>query len=231
MILTGKQLRPRQALKVGLVDEVVPHSILLTAAVELAQKERQASRHLPVRERILAGPLGRALLFNRVGKKTEHKTKGNYPATKRILDVIETGLSQGSSSGYAAEAKAFGELAMTSQSQALRSIFFASTEVKKDPGSEAAPGPLNAIGVLGGGLMGGGISFVTASKGKLPVRIKDINAKGINHALQYSWQLLDQKVKRRHIKASERDRELALISGTTDFSGFNHIDVVIEAVF
>lgn len=231
MILTGKQLRPRQALKVSLVDEVVPHSILLTAAVELAQKERQASRHLPVRERILAGPLGRALLFNRVGKKTEHKTKGNYPATKRILDVIETGLSQGSSSGYAAEAKAFGELAMTPQSQALRSIFFASTEVKKDPGSEAAPGPLNAIGVLGGGLMGGGISFVTASKGKLPVRIKDINAKGINHALQYSWQLLDQKVKRRHIKASERDRELALVSGTTDFSGFKHRDVVIEAVF
>jgi hypothetical protein len=52
--------------------------------------------------------------------------------------VIETGLSQGSSSGYAAEAKAFGELAMTPQSQALRSIFFASTDVKKDPGSEAS---------------------------------------------------------------------------------------------
>mgnify|MGYP000426424784 CR=1 FL=1 len=68
-----------------------------------------------------------------VGKKTEQKTKGNYPAAKRILEVIETGLSQGSSSGYAAEAKAFGELAMTPQSRALRSIFFASTEVKKDP--------------------------------------------------------------------------------------------------
>ncbi|MCY1698167.1 fatty acid oxidation complex subunit alpha FadJ [Lelliottia sp. SL45] len=231
MILTGKQLRPRQALKAGLVDEVVPHSILLDAAVELALKGRQTSRHLPVRERILAGPLGRALLFNVVGKKMEQKTKGNYPATKRILEVIETGLAQGSSSGYAAEAKAFGELAMTPQSQALRSIFFASTDVKKDPGSEASPAPLASVGVLGGGLMGGGIAFVTASKGKLPVRIKDINAKGINHALQYSWQLLDQKVKRRHIKASERDRELALISGTTDYSGFHHRDLVIEAVF
>lgn len=231
MILTGKQLRPRQALKAGLVDEVVPHSILLDAAVELALKGRQTSRHLPVRERILAGPLGRALLFNVVGKKTEQKTKGNYPATKRILEVIETGLAQGSSSGYAAEAKAFGELAMTPQSQALRSIFFASTDVKKDPGSEASPAPLASVGVLGGGLMGGGIAFVTASKGKLPVRIKDINAKGINHALQYSWQLLDQKVKRRHIKTSERDRELALISGTTDYSGFHHRDLVIEAVF
>jgi len=231
MMLTGKQLRARQALKVGLVDEVVPHSILLEAAVERALKGRQASRPLPVRERVLAGPLGRTLLFSMAGKKTEQKTKGNYPAAKRILDVIEIGLSQGSSSGYAAEAKAFGELAMTPQSQALRSIFFASTEVKKDPGSDAEPAPLHAVGVLGGGLMGGGIAFVTASKGNLPVRIKDINPKGINHALQYSWQNLDRKVKRRHIKASERDRTLAAITGTTDYSGFTHRDVVIEAVF
>lgn len=47
--------------------------------------------------------------------------------------MIETGLAQGSSSGYDAEARAFGELAMTPQSQALRAVFFASTEVKKIP--------------------------------------------------------------------------------------------------
>lgn len=92
---------------------MVPHSILLEAAVELALKGRQAKRPLPVRERVLAGPLGRTLVFSMAGKKTEQKTKGNYPAAKRILEVIEVGLSQGSSSGYAAEAKAFGELAMT----------------------------------------------------------------------------------------------------------------------
>jgi 3-hydroxyacyl-CoA dehydrogenase/enoyl-CoA hydratase/3-hydroxybutyryl-CoA epimerase len=155
MILTGKQLRPRQALKAGLVDEIVPHSILLEAAVALALKGRPASRRLPMRERVLAGPLGRTLLFSMVGKKTEQKTKGNYPAAKRILEVIETGLTQGSSSGYAAEAKAFGELAMSRESQALRSIFFASTDLKKDPGSDAPPAPLKTIGVLGGGLMGG----------------------------------------------------------------------------
>ena len=183
MILTGKQLRAKQALKVGLVDEVVPHSILLEAAVELAKKDSSAHRTLPVRERVLAGPLGRALLFRMASKKTAQKTQGNYPATERILEVIETGLAQGSSSGYDAEARAFGELAMPSQSQALRPIFFANTDVKKDPGSDAKPGPLDSVGILGGGLMGGGIAYVTACKGGLPVRIKDINAKGINHAL------------------------------------------------
>lgn len=231
MILTGKILRPRQALKSGLVDEVVPQSILLEAAVELAKKERSVSRGLPARERILAGPLGRALLFRMVSKKTAQKTQGNYPATERILEVIETGLAHGSSNGYEAEARAFGELVMTAQSRALRNIFFASTELKKDPGAAVEAGPLNTIGILGGGLMGGGIAFVTASKGRLPVRIKDINFNGINHALKYSWDLLDKKVRRRHIKPAQRDSQLARISGTTDFSGFAGRDLVIEAVF
>ncbi|WP_437887110.1 fatty acid oxidation complex subunit alpha FadJ [Phytobacter sp. V91] len=231
MILTGKALRPRQALKVGLVDDVVPVSILLEAAVALAAQERPASRHLPAKERLLASPLGRTLLFRMVGKKTEQKTQGNYPATAKILHVIEMGLAQGRSSGYEAEARAFGQLAMTPQSQALRHIFFASTELKKDPASPVQAGALRSVGILGGGLMGGGIAYVTAGKGNLPVRIKDINPKGINHALQYSWQELDKKVRRRHLKPAERDAQMARISGTTDYSGFSRRDVVIEAVF
>ncbi len=73
---------------------------------------------------------------------------------KRILQVVENGLAHGCSSGYAEEARAFGELAMSPQSQALRSIFFASTDLKR-PGAEAGPGPLRSVAVLGGGLMGG----------------------------------------------------------------------------
>lgn len=231
MILTGKQLRPRQALNVGLVDDVVPLSILLETAADLAKQARPASRHLPVRERVLAGPLGRTLLFRIIAKKTAQKTQGNYPAAPQILSVIETGLKHGRSSGYDAEARAFGQLAMTPQSQALRHLFFASTDIKKDPGSAVEAGLLNTVGVLGGGLMGGGIAFVTASKGGLPVRIKDINANGINHALKYSWEQLDKKVRRRHLKAAERDSQMAKISGTLDYRGFAHRDLVIEAVF
>ncbi|HBX9981541.1 TPA: fatty acid oxidation complex subunit alpha FadJ [Klebsiella variicola] len=231
MMLTGRQLRARQALKAGLVDEVVPQAILLQAAVELALKGRPASRDMPVRERVLAGPLGRHLLFHFVGKQTQRKTQGNYPAVKRILQVVENGLAHGCSSGYAEEARAFGELAMTPQSQALRSIFFASTDLKKDRGAEAEPGPLTSIAVLGGGLMGGGIAYVTACKGGLPVRIKDIQPRGINHALKYSWDLLNKQVRQRRLRPSERDRQMTMISGATDYQGFAHRDVVIEAVF
>ncbi|MBW6090562.1 hypothetical protein KZ770_12475 [Escherichia coli] len=71
------------------------------------------------------GPLGRALLFKMVGKKTEHKNSRQLSGDRtHPSEVVETGLAQGTSSGYDAEARAFGELAMTPQSQALRSIFF-----------------------------------------------------------------------------------------------------------
>lgn len=72
---------------------------------------------------------------------------------------------------------------------------------------------------------------MTACKGGLPVRIKDIQPSGINHALKYSWDLLNKQVRQRRLRPSERDRQLALITGTTDYQGFAHRDVVIEAVF
>jgi 3-hydroxyacyl-CoA dehydrogenase/enoyl-CoA hydratase/3-hydroxybutyryl-CoA epimerase len=81
--------------------------------------------------------LGRHLLFHFVGKRSADQ--GNYPAVKRILQVVENGLAHGCSSGYAEEARAFGELAMTPQSQALRSIFFASTDLKKTVAPKPSP--------------------------------------------------------------------------------------------
>lgn len=231
MMLTGKTLRARQALKLGLVDDAVPHAILLETAVKMVLKGRQLKKTLPLRERLLNGPAGRALLFTLAGRRAQAKTRGNYPAVEKILTVVRTGLQQGRSSGYAAEAKAFGQLVMTPESAALRSLFFATTEMKKEAGAPAEPRPLKKIGVLGGGLMGGGIAYVTATRGKLPVRIKDVTPEGINHAMKYSWDLLSKQVKRRRMTPAERQQQMALLTGTIRYQGFQHRDVVIEAVF
>ena len=229
LILTGKALRAKQALKMGLVDEAVPHAILLDAAVKLALKGKRERRPLPLRERLLNGPAGRAVLFRLAARQSDAKTHGNYPATRRILEAVRTGLEQGIRAGHEAEALAFGELTMTPQSAALRQLFFASTALKKEYEAESAP--LQRIGVLGGGLMGGGIAAVTAAKAGLPVRIKDIRVEGINHAMKYSWDLLSKKVKRRQLTAAGRQRQMALITGSTDYRGFAQRDLVIEAVF
>lgn len=231
LILTGRQLRAKQALKLGLVDDVVAESQLLQTAVDWVLCGKKPIRRLPLKERLLAGRVGLPLLFRLVNKKTQQKTQGNYPAVDHILSVIGLGLSQGTDSGYSAEAKAFGHLAMTPQSVALRSLFFANTALKKEQGSDASARVVRSVGILGGGLMGGGIAYVTACKGQLSVRIKDINTDGINHALKYSWDLLSQKVRRRQLKPAQREREMARISGSTDYQGFQQQDMVIEAVF
>jgi len=230
IILTGRQLRAKQALKLGLVDEVVAESQLLDIAVARVLRGHKSTHRLPLKERFLAG-VGRPLLFRLVSKKTLQKTQGNYPAVNQILDVIQLGLAEGSDKGYAAEASAFGILAMSPQSAALRGLFFASSALKKELGSDAAPRPLHSVAVLGGGLMGAGIASVSAIKGKLPVRIKDMTPEGINHALKYSWDLLSKQVARRQITSVQREREMARISGGTDYQGFRQQDIVIEAVF
>src|SRR5471032_2946372 len=98
-------------------------------------------------------------------------------------------------------------------------------------GYRAEPQSLKRIGILGGGLMGGGIANVTATRAGLAVRIKDINHEGIRHALKYSWDLLEKRVRAGRLTRTEQQRQMMLISGTTDYSGFERVDLVIEAVF
>jgi 3-hydroxyacyl-CoA dehydrogenase/enoyl-CoA hydratase/3-hydroxybutyryl-CoA epimerase len=235
MMLTGSAVRAKQAKKYGIVDDMVPRSILLDVAIEMAKKSKPKRK--PVKLDLMGQflertPMGRKLMFKQARKQTQAKTLGNYPSPERIIDCIETGLEKGNAQGYALEAQHFGHLVMTPESAALRSLFFATTEMKKENGVEGvAPNALKKIGVLGGGLMGGGIAFVTATKAKLPVRIKDIRSDGIAHAMKYSYDILSKKVKRRFMLHSQMQSQLSRLTGSVDYVGFDNTDVVIEAVF
>nr|WP_068547887.1 fatty acid oxidation complex subunit alpha FadJ [Thalassotalea crassostreae] len=234
MMLTGKQLRPKQALKSGLVDDVVPRSILLEAATKLALSgKKKRKTKLPFIEKALqSNPWGRKLVFDQATKTVKGKTKGNYPAPLKIIDSIRAGFEKGTAKGLAVEAKHFGDLVQTNESAQLRNIFFATTEMKKESGVEGVNAePVDRIGVLGGGLMGGGIAYVSSNNAKVPVRIKDINHTGISNALKYSFDLLNKKVKRRFMLKTQMQKQMNMVTGTLDYSGFSDVDMVIEAVF
>ncbi|UPT55344.1 fatty acid oxidation complex subunit alpha FadJ [Dickeya zeae] len=231
LILTGRQLRAAQARRIGLVDEVVAPAVLLEAALGFIRRGKRPVTSPGWRHRLLMLPYVRRWLFERVRRQTLAKTQGNYPAATRIIEVVRRGLEQGSQAGYQAEARAFGQLVMSPESVALRRLFFITTALKKDFGAPVAPGPLRRVGVLGGGLMGGGIASVTALNGQLPVRIKDIHEQGITQALHSSWQRLNKQVARRRMTPAEQRRQMSLLSGGTDYRGFEHVDVVVEAVF
>jgi 3-hydroxyacyl-CoA dehydrogenase/enoyl-CoA hydratase/3-hydroxybutyryl-CoA epimerase len=235
MMLTGKQLRAKQALKAGLVHDVVPNSILITTAENLilAGKVKPIIRKLSFLDKLLEkNILGRKVLFNQALKSVLSKTKGNYPAPLKIIDCIKVGVEQAPAKGFQIEAEHFGHLAMTKESEQLRNLFFATTEMKKEQGiADVMPEKIEKVGVLGGGLMGGGIAFVTATKAKLPVRIKDISQQGISHALKYGYDLLNRKVKQRFMRQSEMQKQLSMITGTVDYTGLHDADIIVEAVF
>ncbi len=233
LILTGKQLRAKKAKKLGVVDACVPETILLDVAKQLIEKgKNKGNKKQSTKEKLMSGSgLGRKFVFEQAAKKTNEKTRGNYPATVAILEVIQHGLEKGFVQGQELEAKRFGELVMSSESKALRSIFFATTEMKKENGAEAEPAAVNRVGVLGGGLMGAGISHVSVAKAKVPVRIKDVSNDGVLNALNYNYKLFEKQRKRRIISKAGLQSKMLQLSGGIDFTSFNHIDVVIEAVF
>ncbi|WP_274878613.1 fatty acid oxidation complex subunit alpha FadJ [Vibrio harveyi] len=233
LILTGKQLRAKKAKKLGVVDACVPETILLDVAKQLIEKgKNKGKKKQSTKEKLMSGSgLGRKFVFDQAAKKTNEKTRGNYPATVAILEVIQHGLEKGFAQGQELEAKRFGELVMSSESKALRSIFFATTEMKKENGAEAEPAAVNRVGVLGGGLMGAGISHVSVAKAKVPVRIKDVSNDGVLNALNYNYKLFEKQRKRRIISKAGLQSKMLQLSGGVDFTSFNHIDVVIEAVF
>lgn len=235
MILTGKELRAKQAKKAGLVTEVVPQSILLDVAAEHALKKKPKNTKPPLKglsKALEATRFGRDFIFKKASEQAQKKAHGNYPAIDKIIKTVKTGVERGREAGLDKEAQSFGELAMTPQSYQLRQIFFATTEMKKETGAgDIAPDTVHRVGVLGGGLMGGGIAYVTAAKAGIPARIKDISPDGIRHALHYSYERLNKKVKRRHLRRAELEKTMLMLSGSLDYRGFERADVVIEAVF
>lgn len=235
MMLTGKQIRPKQALKMGLVDEVVPESILLTTAVEMALKGKRTAKKVKksLVNKLLEGtPVGRNIIFDQASKQVQKKTQGNYPAPAKIIDCVRQGMAKGKAKGLEVEASHFSELVMSTESAALRSIFFATTEMKKETGAgDVKPRKVSKAMILGGGLMGGGIASVTTTKAKIPARVKDISEQGLSNALSYAYKLLDKGVKRRHMTPAARDSLMSLMTTTTEYKGIKDADIVVEAVF
>jgi 3-hydroxyacyl-CoA dehydrogenase/enoyl-CoA hydratase/3-hydroxybutyryl-CoA epimerase len=237
--LTGRSLRPEKALALGLVDEVVPHPVLLDASCALAKKlaERPEYRKILPRERrwkakssllLDRNPIAASFVLARARAEAQDKTRGHYPAVHRMLDVLQRWSWRGFRSAAELEARLFGELVVSETSHRLVELFFTQTAMKKDdglePGETAAPQPVEHVAVLGAGLMGAGIACVSAQAG-LSVRMKDRD----DAALGRGFAQIDLVFARKD--ARERSRIASRISGTTDYSGMRRSDVVIEAVF
>jgi 3-hydroxyacyl-CoA dehydrogenase/enoyl-CoA hydratase/3-hydroxybutyryl-CoA epimerase len=244
LILAGKTVKARKALRLGLVDEAVPPPLLRAVAVARARALASGELRRPagpqagglarVQQALLEeNPVGRALLFSQARQQLLRKTRGHYPAPERALEVVRLGYQRGVPEGLAAEAAAFGELAVSAVSRRLVEIFFATTALKKDSGVDdpaVQARPVERVGVLGGGLMGGGIAYVTVNAG-LPVRLREKDDAAAARALAGVGAILDERVKRRSIDRLERLATARLLTTTTGWDGLAAVDLLVEAVF
>ncbi len=246
MILTGRPVRPVEALKIGLVDEVVPSEMLYDIAKERASgsighlgesgggsvKSFLTPSHLQALA-LEQNPVGRRVMFKKGEEAMLAKTKGLYPAPKRALEAVKIGVDQGNAAGYEAEATFFGELVTSSESKALRGIFFASQMMKYTTGisGHAEPKKVSKVGILGGGLMGAGIATVSVLKAGATVRVREVDDAGIERALAHVSREVSKQVEQRRLRPFEGEQALNKVTSTTDWSGFQNVDIVIEAVF
>lgn len=239
LILTGRTITARRARRLGLVDEAVPPSMLTEIARRRAYEAINAppakmrgvrSWLTPAGMQRLAletNPLGQGVLFKQARQKVRAETKGHLPAPERALEAVQIGIQEGRRAGLDAEARFFGELVTSSESQALRSIFFAT---RSRPSTEGAR-HVDKVGVLGGGLMGGGIAAVSTLRARSRVRIKEIDTAGIGRALAHVSKAVGERVEKRRLTDFEGEQAMLRLTGTTDWSGFGDVDLVIEAVF
>jgi len=232
LILTGKQLNAVRAKKAGIIDAAVAPEMLLQVAQQYAAKSKPL-RTKTFKQKLMTSVPARKVVFSQALKQTLKTTKGHYPAPVKALDAIERGLATSLPKGLEIEAENFAELVMSPESKQLINIFFAVTELKKDTGvdGDAKSRSVNKVAVLGAGLMGAGISYVSANQAKKQVRLKDISAEGLASGIRYCGKILDKRVARKYMRRNARDRIMARLSGTIDYSGFANADMVIEAVF
>ncbi|HUG01662.1 MAG TPA: 3-hydroxyacyl-CoA dehydrogenase NAD-binding domain-containing protein [Longimicrobiales bacterium] len=234
MILTGNNVRPSKARRIGLVDEVVSAAILTRRAAEVARlfavgegPERRRRRGLGKRLLEDTAP-GRRLLLREARKRLLNETGGRYPAPLKILDTIRRTLPLPVERALQVEARALGELIATPESKNLIHVFGLMERAKKRaPAGDARE--VERIAVLGAGVMGGGIAHLAASE-DVEVRLKDIDNRGLAAGLRAARERLDRSRERRHIDRREADAIMNRISPTLTYDGFGSVDLVVEAV-
>ncbi|MBI5367712.1 MAG: enoyl-CoA hydratase/isomerase family protein [Planctomycetes bacterium] len=240
LILAGKNVYPRKALKLGLVDEVCPKEVLLDvarrAAAKLASGEirpRRGPRFSMRRLMLEMNPWGRKLVYKLAKKGILSKTYGLYPAPLKALDAIKTGIEAGQPMGYETEAKLFGELVGGDGAKVAKNLiglFFAMQGSKKDGGDGPKPRPIAKLGVIGAGFMGSGIAIVAADAGTT-VRLRDRDLPSVGRGLKAVNDHYREQAKRGILTRPDAAQRVDRLSGTTDYSGFKRVDMVIEAVF
>lgn len=241
IILAGKSVDGKKAVKMGLIDECVPEQQLEERAMQWAQlaaqgqkpKRQKKFKARSAMEKFLESPIGKPVVFSQARKTVLKQSKGFYPAPLKALDVIQkTYGSSNREKSLRTEMAGFAEVAVTEISKHLINLFFIMEGIKKQTGvhdAQVKAKIIRKMAVLGAGTMGGGIAQLGADKG-IDVRMKDISNDALALGYKAAADIWEKLVKRRRLTKNDFDRKMAMISGGLDYSGFAQTELVVEAI-
>ncbi len=235
IIAAGKDVDAKDALKRGLVDAIVAPEALQEAALSVLRQAIDGSldwqaKRAPKYQPLKLSKIEAAMSFSTAKAMVMQVAGKHYPAPITAVKTIEAAASLGRDEALVLENKSFVPLAHSDEARALVGIFLNDQYLKglaKKLTRDVEP-PRQAA-VLGAGIMGGGIAYQSAWKG-VPVLMKDINDKALELGMREASKLLNKQLERGKIDGLKLAGVISTIHPTLDYSGFERVDAVVEAV-
>jgi 3-hydroxyacyl-CoA dehydrogenase len=234
MMTSGRHAPAKEALEMGLVDELAEEGKLREAAVAFARRCVAENKPLvKVRDNNakVEAARGKPEIFEAFRKANARKFRG-FLAPEYNIRCIEAAVNLPFDEGLAVERKLFGELVTGSQSAAQRYSFFAERQAQKIPDvpDDTPLIPVKSVGIIGAGTMGGGIAMNFANVG-IPVTLVEVQKEALERGLKVIRGNYERTASRGGITAAQVEERMALITGSLDMNDLARVDLVIEAVF
>ena len=249
MLLEGKKISPKEALGMGMVDALAetpeemmekafafinanPNAIQPWDEVNKKTGKTQARENFKVPGGNILTPKGLQLMMGGTAMILG-KSQGNYPAPIEIMSCVYEGLLVNIDRALVIEARHFVKVSNSSVAKNLiRTMFFGLNEVNKGVGRPKGidKTDVKKVGILGAGMMGAGIAYVSAMAG-IQVMLKDVSMEAAEKGKAYSKAILDKAISRGKMDSLKAEGILNLITPTDNYAEIEGVDLIIEAVF
>jgi len=232
MCTEGKPVAAANTQAAGIIDHIVDGD-LLAGAIAFAKSKAKAREIRKAREISLTDAQKNAgLEAVAAARAALKKTAKGMNAPHAVVNAIEAGLQRPFDEGSVRERELFAECVVSTESKALRHLFFAEREVAKVPDipKDTPAKDVKRAAVVGAGTMGGGIAMTYANAG-IPVLLKDVDQAALDRGLATIRRNYDVTMSKGKMTAEQVEKTMALITPTTSYDGFDQVDIVVEAVF
>jgi 3-hydroxyacyl-CoA dehydrogenase len=230
MIVSGAVVPAAQFKGSPLFDEVTDGDPLPAA---LALADKVVAQSLPLkRVRDLKVRDAQADAFLQFARNTVGAMSRNFPAPLKCVEAVALSLNKPFDEALRLEREMFLSLMNTPESRAMRHVFAAERAASKLPDvrDDTPLRPVNRVGVIGAGTMGGGITMNFLNAG-IPVVLLEMKQEALDKGLATIRRNYENSAKKGKLKAEQVEQRMALVTPTLAYDAFKDVDLVIEAVF